>query len=553
MQSQKWPDIFFPPTKNGNGRSVILAAPAPQRATTPAAAKPAQTRLSAPLKLAPGALTPPPAGNAPAPAKAVVPLPAKRPVAGKWPDIFFIPPDVAAANSNARKRVSPPQLIAPSPTPLLQRIGATAAPATPAQPPETFPNADAHSNVLLPTQIPLKPAEIPPAPASSLPGAPAPVAGASSGLTSHAVPNAPMSVPTALPTALDAPKEVMVSEPGMLFSGATDASPSQPLKLPTPVAPPISPAATLMGLGRPEVPKITLPARMEDEPAFQPMRSSVLGSTAESSAVIPGVPEEEGGSTVIPGLPEDDDVIPGLAEEDVIPGVPEEEQDSHPLLESEAVIPGVVISQSQEIVTPVKSVSGTSGVVTDSVAVSRSTTVSVGPAPSPAVSSAPVAGPLITTAASTLADVSPDSPKEFLLTNGERISGKVLHEKDDWIYLQSALLGVVTIPRDMIARRPMEVILINGDRVSGEIIAETKEHIYLLNDALGMLTIPRRAAPRKIVEAITRNGDRIVGELLSETKEQLVIRSAALGTITIRFDGLQKLNTKAEQAALTAG
>jgi RNase P/RNase MRP subunit p29 len=430
---------------------------------------------------------------------------------GKWPDIFFIPP---------RGKTSAPQLTAPAPaTPL---AGFPSAPVREKASPELH-------NVLLPTQIPMMATDLLVAPT------PAQLAAVS-----------PMPMPTALPKAVDAPREVMVSEPGMLFSGAADASPSQPLRAPAAAPLPTGPAAALLGLTKAEVPKITLPARMEDEPAFQPSLAKAVtaSSITESNAVIPGVSEEEGGGSVVPGLPEDDDVVPGIIDEDVIPRVAEDEQDGHPLLESEAVIPGVVISQSQEVVTPVKS-----GAISSGSDLSRSsasgTTVSVSPAPS--------AGSLVNNGSSTLADVSPDSLKEFLLTNGERVRGKVLHEKEDWIYLQNAVLGVVTIPRDMIAKRPMEVILINGDRVSGEIIAETKEHIYLRNDALGMLTIPRRSAPRKVVEAITRDGDRIVGELLSETKEQLVIRSAALGTITIRFDGLQKLNTKAEQAALTAG
>ncbi|PTY00813.1 hypothetical protein DB346_14480 [Verrucomicrobia bacterium LW23] len=506
MQSSKWPDIFFPPAQTLKRRGT---APLPATAPlTPAiaglAGAPVLTRaMSAPLQMPATPLTRP----APAPAPTPAPVPAAAPrmstppaKAGKWPEMFF--------GGSAAPAPAPARAVAPAytPAPLL------------ASAPALAPAPVVHSNVLLPTSIPLAS----PAPASP----PAPAA-----------PTNTLTVPTGLPVTLaEPPMDAVVARLAQGFDPG-------PLTVPTS----FPPAATQTG--KAEVAKITLPARMEDEPAFQPaaIRAGMLTSAmvSESSAVIPGVPEEEGGTAVIPGVPEEEGgtaVIPGLPEDDdVIPGIADEDT-AHPLLDADAVIPGVVIHQE------VVPAGGSAGAIAEPGMPVKSTTVSVSPsvAPSPAVAAATVPG-------TSLASVSPDALKEFVLTNGERVRGKVLHEKDDWIYLQNAVLGVVTIPREMIARRPLEVILINGDRVSGDIIAETREHIYLRNEALGVLTIPRRAAPLKVVEAITRDGDRIVGELLSETSTELIIRSAALGTITIRHDGLQKLSTKAEQAALPAG
>ncbi|HUB67148.1 MAG TPA: hypothetical protein VL981_06660 [Candidatus Methylacidiphilales bacterium] len=145
-----------------------------------------------------------------------------------------------------------------------------------------------------------------------------------------------------------------------------------------------------------------------------------------------------------------------------------------------------------------------------------------------------------------------DEKREFLLTNGERIFGKVLSETPDAIYLEHLTLGVLTLPRAQIAKRLMELILINGDRIVGDIVAETPECLFVRHASLGMLTVPQTQRSTRVVEAILKDGDRIVGEVLAETDTYTVIRSAALGTVTVQHRQLAMLNRKVEQVALKA-
>ena len=146
----------------------------------------------------------------------------------------------------------------------------------------------------------------------------------------------------------------------------------------------------------------------------------------------------------------------------------------------------------------------------------------------------------------------PGGKREFFLTNGERILGKVLSETHDSIYLDHATLGVLTLPRTQIAKRLVELILINGDRIVGDIVAETPECLFVRHASLGMLTVPQAQRSTRVVEAILKDGDRIVGEVLAETETYTVIRSATLGTVTVPHNKVNMLNRKIEQIEMKA-
>lgn len=142
--------------------------------------------------------------------------------------------------------------------------------------------------------------------------------------------------------------------------------------------------------------------------------------------------------------------------------------------------------------------------------------------------------------------------KEFLLTNGERIYGRILSENDEAIYLEHGTLGILTLPRSQIAKRPVEIILINGDRIVGDIMAETHDTLYVRHASLGMLTVPRSHRSARVVEAILKDGDRILGEVLTETETFTIIRSASLGTVTVPHKQVAMMNRKIEQIELKA-
>lgn len=157
--------------------------------------------------------------------------------------------------------------------------------------------------------------------------------------------------------------------------------------------------------------------------------------------------------------------------------------------------------------------------------------------PGVGASSAPAPEPL---------PVSVEGHKEFLLNNGERVSGVIISETPDSIYLRNDSLGTVTVPRSRIASRLMEVVLLNGDRVVGEVITETPEYLYLRNATLGTVTVPRGHLANRVVEMLLHNGNRVVGEIITETSEFTVLKSAALGTLTVLRAGVQQVNRRAE-------
>jgi len=140
--------------------------------------------------------------------------------------------------------------------------------------------------------------------------------------------------------------------------------------------------------------------------------------------------------------------------------------------------------------------------------------------------------------------------REFHLANGERVAGNVLSETPEAIYIEHGTLGVLTIPRNQIAKRLVEIILINGDRIVGDIMAETADTLYVRHASLGMLTVPRAQRSTRVVEAILKDGDRILGEVLSETETFTVIKSATLGTVTVPHNKVTMLNRKIEQIEL---
>ena len=148
--------------------------------------------------------------------------------------------------------------------------------------------------------------------------------------------------------------------------------------------------------------------------------------------------------------------------------------------------------------------------------------------------------------------VSSREKQEFLLSNGERILGRILSETADTLFINHETLGVLTIPREQIAKRLIEIILINGDRIVGDVIAETPECIYVRHASLGMLTVPHKQRSTRVVEAILKDGDRILGEVLAETENFTVIRSATLGTVAVQHTQVAMLNRKIEQIQLKA-
>ena len=162
------------------------------------------------------------------------------------------------------------------------------------------------------------------------------------------------------------------------------------------------------------------------------------------------------------------------------------------------------------------------------------------------------APPVTSTAVSVAPETAPREKREFHLTNGEHVAGVVLSETPEAIYVEHATLGVITVPRNEIAKRLVEIILINGDRIVGDIMAETADMLYVRHSSLGMLSVPRTQRSTRVVEAILKDGDRILGEVLTETDAFTVIRSATLGTITVPHSKMAMLNRKIEQIDMKA-
>lgn len=178
-------------------------------------------------------------------------------------------------------------------------------------------------------------------------------------------------------------------------------------------------------------------------------------------------------------------------------------------------------------------------------------------APPPKIEPAPEQPPIPPPAIPTPPDsanlpVSSREKQEFLLSNGERILGRILSETADTLFINHDTLGVLTIPREQIAKRLIEIILINGDRIVGDVIAETPECLYVRHASLGMLTVPHKQRSTRVVEAILKDGDRILGEVLAETENFTVIRSATLGTVAVQHAHVAMLNRKIEQIQLKA-
>ena len=148
--------------------------------------------------------------------------------------------------------------------------------------------------------------------------------------------------------------------------------------------------------------------------------------------------------------------------------------------------------------------------------------------------------------------VSSREKQEFLLSNGERIMGRILSETTDTLFINHETLGVLTIPREQIAKRLIEIILINGDRIVGDVVAETPDCLYIRHASLGMLTVPHKQRSTRVIEAILKDGDRILGEVLAETENFTVIRSATLGTVAVQHTQVAMLNRKIEQIQLKA-
>jgi RNase P/RNase MRP subunit p29 len=177
--------------------------------------------------------------------------------------------------------------------------------------------------------------------------------------------------------------------------------------------------------------------------------------------------------------------------------------------------------------------------------------------PAPKIEPDPQHHPISPTAAPTPLDqvnlpVSSREKQEFLLSNGERILGRILSETTDALVINHETLGVLTIPRAQIAKRLIEIILINGDRIVGDVIAETPDCLYVRHASLGMLTVPHKQRSTRVVEAILKDGDRILGEVLAETENFTVIRSATLGTVAVQHNQVAMLNRKIEQIQLKA-
>jgi len=130
--------------------------------------------------------------------------------------------------------------------------------------------------------------------------------------------------------------------------------------------------------------------------------------------------------------------------------------------------------------------------------------------------------------------------------------GRILSETTDTLFINHETLGVLTIPREQIAKRLIEIILINGDRIVGDVVAETPDCLYIRHASLGMLTVPHKQRSTRVIEAILKDGDRILGEVLAETENFTVIRSATLGTVAVQHTQVAMLNRKIEQIQLKA-
>ena len=84
------------------------------------------------------------------------------------------------------------------------------------------------------------------------------------------------------------------------------------------------------------------------------------------------------------------------------------------------------------------------------------------------------------------------------LKNGDKISGKIVEEKDDSVTIETAY-GKMTIPRERIANIEKDappadlkdvIRLKNGDRITGRIVEEGEDSVVIETD-FGKMTIPR--------------------------------------------------------------
>lgn len=85
------------------------------------------------------------------------------------------------------------------------------------------------------------------------------------------------------------------------------------------------------------------------------------------------------------------------------------------------------------------------------------------------------------------------------------------------------------------------VVLVTGETISGIILSDKTDMVFLKHDALGVITIPKAAIASRHVRLVLHNGDIVAGEWIVDTPELLVLRSAMLGTLSVPRSSIKAL------------
>jgi hypothetical protein len=109
-----------------------------------------------------------------------------------------------------------------------------------------------------------------------------------------------------------------------------------------------------------------------------------------------------------------------------------------------------------------------------------------------------------------------------------------------FFYVAAALVAARPAPA-----RADEVILTNGDRISGRIIAATRSAVQIESTGAGTIEIQRRYVQQlstdepRVVDLAS--GERIVGQIVGGADKTLTIRSAALGDRHVPLDTIEAI------------
>ncbi|MGF1655660.1 MAG: hypothetical protein ACFCU3_01640 [Verrucomicrobiales bacterium] len=134
--------------------------------------------------------------------------------------------------------------------------------------------------------------------------------------------------------------------------------------------------------------------------------------------------------------------------------------------------------------------------------------------------------------------------RDIWMSNGEKLSGRIVGERQEALAIEHPVLGAVNVPKQQMANRLVEIFLRNGDRLVGELVKEDRTSVTMEHSGIGLVTIPRTEICNRIANYLLINGDRLVGEVLSESENMVKLKTISLGVVTIPKEGIQRVLQK---------